>query len=63
VLGLAVLDQLLGSGELAADLRKVAAVGGEVVAAVAGFSELTVSLLFVRFLDMDLEARRHGRQH
>ncbi len=29
-------DELLGGGELAADLGKVAAVGGEVVAAVAG---------------------------
>ena len=36
VLGLAVLDQLLGLGELAADLGQVGAVGGEVVAAVAG---------------------------
>jgi hypothetical protein len=36
VLGLAVLDELLGFGELTADLGQVAAVSGEVVAAVAG---------------------------
>ena len=36
VLFFAVLDQLLGGGELAADLGEVAAVGGEVIAAVAG---------------------------
>ncbi len=42
MLGLAVLDQLLGLGELAADLRQVAAVGGEVVAAVAPLTELTM---------------------
>jgi hypothetical protein len=44
VLGLAVLDQLLGFGELAADLRKVAAVGGEVVAAVAGVALVVTAL-------------------
>ena len=32
----ALLDELLGGGELAADLGQVALVGGEVVAAVAG---------------------------
>ncbi len=42
VLGLALLDQLLGGGKLPADLGQVGLVGGEVVAAVAGFSELTV---------------------
>ena len=35
-------DELLGRGELAADLGQVAAVSREMVTSVTGFSELTV---------------------
>ncbi len=43
-----MLDQLLGFGELAADLRKVAAVGGEVVFRVKSVSVSSLCVLSVK---------------
>jgi hypothetical protein len=49
VLFLPLPDELLGGCELPADLGEMAAVGREMVASVAGFSELTVLASYVRF--------------